>query len=214
MENEAHLKGVIEALLFISEKPLLLEQVKDVLEGVDTQIIRELLVNLKNEYEERKSGIRIVEVAGGFQMITSEDYASYIKKFYKSRHKERLSSPALETLAVIAYKQPVTRLEIESIRGVNVDGVINTLLEKGLVRIAGRKDVLGRPFVYGTTRQFLEYFGLKSLADLPKLEDFSSLQQNTAEENTPSESKDDVQKPKDATSGEVSDETNKPTPEG
>ncbi len=178
MENENHLKGVIEALLFISEKPLFLEQVKEVLEGVDTQGIRQILLQLKSEYAERKSGVTIAEIAGGFQMITNTDYASYLKKFYKSHHKERLSGPSLETLAVIAYKQPVTRLEIESIRGVNADGVISTLLEKGLIRIAGRKDCLGRPFVYGTSRQFLEYFGLKSLDDLPKMENFSSLPQN------------------------------------
>jgi segregation and condensation protein B len=177
MEDLSQLKSVIETLLFISEKPLILDQIKEVLEGMDVAQIRDLLSQLKAEYEQRNSGLRIVEVAGGYQMTTSENFAPYIKKFYKLRHKERLSGPSLETLAVIAYKQPATRLEIESIRGVNVDGVINTLLEKGLVRIAGRKDVMGRPFVYGTTRQFLEYFGLKSLEDLPKMEDFSSLPQ-------------------------------------
>lgn len=181
MQDSNLLKSVIEALLFISEKPLVLEQVKEVLEGLDTMAIRDLILQLKSEYEQRNSGIRIAEIAGGFQMLTSENYADYIKKFYKLRHKERLSGPSLETLAVIAYKQPVTRMEIESIRGVNVDGVINTLQEKGLIRIAGRKDVLGRPFVYGTTRQFLEYFGLKSLDELPKMEDFSSLPQQTGE---------------------------------
>ncbi len=207
MEDQNILKSVIEALLFISEKPLILEQVKEVLEGLDTTVIRDLLNQLKSEYEQRNSGVRIVEVAGGYQMITAEAFASYIKKFYKLRHKERLSGPSLETLAVIAYKQPVTRLEIESIRGVNVDGVINTLLEKGLVRIAGRKDVLGRPFVYGTTRQFLEYFGLKSLDDLPKMEDFSSLPQPLAEE------KNENQAPAPQQSGGKGNETEKPAPE-
>lgn len=200
MEDQNILKSVIEALLFINEKPLMLEQVKEVLEGLDTTVIRDLLNQLKTEYEQRNSGLRIAEIAGGFQMITSEDCASYIKKFYKLRHKERLSGPSLETLAVIAYKQPVTRLEIESIRGVNVDGVISTLLEKGLARIAGRRDVLGRPFVYGTTRQFLEYFGLKSLDDLPKMEDFSSLPQQAAEE------KNENPTPVNEQSGEVKDE--------
>jgi len=207
MEDLSQIKSVIEALLFINDKPLVLDQVKEVLEGLDTNVIRDLLLQLKSEYEQRNSGLRIVEVAGGYQMITSEDIAPYIKKFYKLRHKEKLSGPSLETLAVIAYKQPVTRLEIESIRGVNVDGVINTLLEKGLIRIAGRKDVLGRPFVYGTTRQFLEYFGLKSLDDLPKMEDFSSLPQAAAD------GPNDAQILPLEQTQEKTDETQKPTQE-
>ena len=180
-----HIKGIIEAVLFTSEKPVVLEQIKEVVEGVDTRDIREIINILRNEYAERKSGISIVEIAGGYQMLTNSDYAMYIKKFYHSRHKEKLSKPALETLAIIAYKQPVTRLDIELIRGVNSDGVMVHLLDKGLVKIVGRKDVPGRPYMYGTSKEFLEYFGLKSLEDLPKLEDFSSLQaavQEKAEE--------------------------------
>jgi len=179
MQENNRLKGVIEALLLVSEKPLLLEQVKEVLEGIDVKTIQSLIQELKVEYENRKSGISIIEIAGGYQMCTSSDYASYLKKFYNIKHKERLSTPSLETLAIIAYKQPLTRLEIEVIRGVNVDGVIRTLLEKGLIRITGRKDALGRPFVYGTTRQFLDYFGLKSLDELPKVEEFSKLATET-----------------------------------
>lgn len=171
-----HMKGIIESLLFISESPVVLEQIKDVIEGIDTQDIRILINQLQQEYKDRKSGISIVEIAGGYQMLTNPDYAMYIKKFYSSRHKERLSKPALETLAIIAYKQPVTRLDVELIRGVNADGVVTHLLERGLIKISGRKDIPGRPYLYGTTKQFLEYFGLKTLADLPKLEDFSSLQ--------------------------------------
>ena len=166
-------KSAIEALLFISEKPLLLEQIKVALEGLDTHKIREIILGLKNEYEHSSRGLRIEEVAGGFRMITSPDTAFVLKKFYKQRDAQRISTQALETLAIIAYKQPVTRLDVESLRGVNVDGVVKTLLEKNLIRIAGKKDIIGRPFVYGTTRQFLEYFGLKSLDDLPKLEEFT-----------------------------------------
>ncbi|MFH1360341.1 MAG: SMC-Scp complex subunit ScpB [Candidatus Omnitrophota bacterium] len=171
-----HIKGIIEALLFIGEKPVMLEQIKDVIEGVSTSDIRLLINDLQQEYKDRKSGISIVEIAGGYQMLTNPDYAMYIKKFYRTRHKERLSKPSLETMAIVAYKQPVTRLDIELIRGVNSDGVVNHLCEKGLIKIAGRKDIPGRPYLYGTTKQFLEYFGLKTLSDLPKLEDFSSLQ--------------------------------------
>jgi len=168
-------KYVIESLLFVSEGPLLIEQIKNVLEDLETQQIRALLQELKEEYERDGRGVRLAEIAGGFQMVTNPDFSSYLKKCYKHKRSERLRSPALETLAIIAYRQPITRLDIEVIRGVNVDGVIKHLLERGLIRIAGRKEVIGRPFVYGTTRQFLEYFGLNSLEELPKAEEFSSL---------------------------------------
>ena len=171
-----HIKGVIEALLFVSEKPVMIDQIKEVLEGVDAAMVRDCITELKNEYEARVSGMVIVEIAGGYQMLSSSNYSMAIRKFFKTRHKEKLSKPSLETLAIVAYKQPVTRLDIELIRGVNSDGVTEHLLIKGLIKIVGRKDVPGKPYLYGTTKQFLEYFGLKSLADLPKLEDFSSLQ--------------------------------------
>jgi len=108
-------------------------------------------------------------------MATASEYAPFLKKFYGKRQGQKLSTPALETLAIIAYKQPVSRLEIESLRGVNVDGVVTSLLERNLIRITGRRECLGRPFVYGTTKEFMEYFGLKSLEDLPKIEDFSKM---------------------------------------
>lgn len=183
MDNlqQKDLKGIIESLIFVSEKPLLLEQIKEVMEDVDIQDIRNIILELKNELELKNSGITILEIAGGYQMSTNPTYSGYIKKFYKSRNKEKLSIASLETLGIIAYKQPLTRLDIESIRGVNVDGVIANLLEKGLIKIAGRKDVVGRPFVYGTTRQFLEYFGLKSLDDLPKIDNFSQIQSTLKE---------------------------------
>jgi len=182
MQETNRLKGIIESLLFVSERPLLLEQIEDVLEGIDIQTIKSLIQEIKTEYENRHSGIAVVEIAGGFQMCTREDYTLYLKKFYKIKHKEKLSTPSLETLAIIAYRQPLSRIEIEAIRGVNVDGVIRNLLDKGLIRIAGRRNAVGRPFVYGTTRQFLEYFGLKSLDDLPKIEEFSKLTAPAEEE--------------------------------
>jgi segregation and condensation protein B len=173
--SEDNVKSVIEALLFASERPLTIEQAKNVTGGLDASQIRQVLEELKAEYEQSNRGIRITEVAGGFQMITAPAFAIFLKKLYKERRTERLSKPALETLAIIAYKQPVTKLEIESLRNVNVDGVIGSLLDKFLIRIAGRKKAPGRPYVFGTTRQFLEYFGLKSLEELPKMEEFSSL---------------------------------------
>ena len=173
--SENNVKTVIEALLFASDRPLMLEQIKDVLDNFTTDEIRKCIEELKDEYEKANRGIRVIEIAGGFQMITAPVFSSFLRKLYKGRRVERLSTPALETLAIIAYKQPVTRLEIESIRNVNVDGMIKTFLEKGLIRITGRKKAPGRPKVYGTTRQFLEHFGLKSLDELPKIEGFLTL---------------------------------------
>jgi len=169
---ENNLKMVIEALLFASEKPLMLEQLKDALDNLPTDEIRKTIEELRGEYEKANRGIRVIEIAGGFQMITAPVFASFLRKLYKGRSAQRLSQPGLETLAIIAYKQPVTRLEIESIRNVNVDNMVKSFLEKGLIRITGRKKAPGRPRVYGTTRQFLEHFGLKSLDELPKIEGF------------------------------------------
>ena len=186
------IKATIEALLFVSEKPVSLEQIKEVLAEearqkpklfqasgaafaeITTAEIQEAILELKKEYEDRQSALVIAEIAGGTQMLTAADYSGAVRIFYRTRHKEKLSKPALETLAIVAYKEPATRIEIELIRGVNCDGVMAHLLEKGLIKIVGRRDVPGRPFLYGTTKQFLEYFGLKSLNDLPKLEEFAA----------------------------------------
>lgn len=166
---EDGIRSAIEALLFVSEKPLSIEQIKKTLD-VDADLIRQSIESLKTEYELSKRGIRIYEVAGGFRMISAPDFSVFLKKLHKGTQADKLSKPALETLAIIAYKQPVTRLEIESLRQVNIDGVIQTLLERNLIRIAGRRKAPGNPYVFGTTREFLEHFGLKSLEDLPKLD--------------------------------------------
>lgn len=168
-----NVKSVIEALLFSSDRPLLLEQIKNAIDdSLETSQIRMLLGELGGEYEKSQRGIRIAEIAGGFQMITPAVFSPFLKKLYKERRVEKLSKPALETLAIIAYKQPITKLQIESLRSVDVDGVVRSLLDKSLIRIAGRKKAPGRPHVFTTTRQFLEYFGLKSLEELPKIEEF------------------------------------------
>jgi len=169
-----NLKSAIEALLFANEKPLTIEQIRKVLENSANEI-RALLEELKSDYEQSNRGVRIVEIAGGFQMLTATNFAPFLKKFFKERHVEKLSKPGLETLAIIAYKQPLTKLEIEWLRNVNVDGVMKSLLEKNLIRISGRKKAPGRPFVFGTTKQFLVYFGLKSLEELPKMDEFSEM---------------------------------------
>ncbi len=170
--TQDNVKSAIEALLFSSDRPLTLEQLKGALDNLDTSLIRKMIEELGLEYEHTNRGIRISEIAGGFQMITAPFSAPFLKKLYRQKKKEKLSKPALETLAMIAYKQPVTKTEIESLRQVNVDGVIKSLMDKDIIRIAGRKKAPGRPYVYGTTKQFLEYFGLKSLEQLPKIESF------------------------------------------
>ncbi len=159
----------------MSEISIGLEQIKKVIAGTETVSLRKIIEELSQEYESGGRGMRIVEVAGGFQMITANNYAVFLKKLFKDRSPEKLSKPSLESLAIIAYKQPLTRSEIESLRNVNVDGVMKSLLEKNLIRICGRKKIPGRPFVYGTTREFLEHFGLKSLEDLPKIEEFAAM---------------------------------------
>jgi len=174
-ENIQNYKSAIEALLFVSEKPVLLDQLKEVFPEVNPSQIHDVVKQLQEEYVERRAGMVVVEIAGGFQMLSNSHAAPYIREFYKTKTKEKLSRPALESLAIIAYKQPVGRAEVEIIRGVNSDGTIAHLLNKGLIKIIGRKEVPGRPFLYGTTKEFLEYFGLKSLEDLPKMEEFAQL---------------------------------------
>ncbi len=170
--TEGNPQAIIEALLFVSEKPLLIEQIRRVIDDLDSAGIREILEQLKAEYSNSNRGMRIIEVAGGFQMVTASELNSFLKKYYQ-KAPERLSRPTLETLSIIAYKQPITRMEIESIRGVDVSGIVKNLINKGLLRTAGRKKAPGRPIVYITTRQFLEYFGLRSLEELPKIEEFA-----------------------------------------
>ncbi len=172
-KQDDNVKAVIEALLFSSDKPLFIEQIKRVLDNLDANQIRKTLEDLRNEYERSNRGMRVYEVAGGFQMIAATHFSSFLRKLYKGpQHSDKLSRPALETLAIIAYKQPLSKKEIEILRRVNVDGVMATLVDKNLIRVTGRKKAPGRPKVYGTTRQFLEYFGLKSLEELPKMDNF------------------------------------------
>lgn len=167
--NLQEAKKIIEALLFASDRPVGPEQIKDVVGEIEGSSVKSAMDELSSEYKATGRSFAIVEIAGGYQLATDPMYAPYLKKLYKTRQQDRLSQPALETLAVVAYKQPVTRADIEFVRGVNVDGVIKTLLERGLVKMVGRKDVLGRPILYGTTREFLQYFGLSSLNELPPL---------------------------------------------
>lgn len=181
MEKE-QAKKIIEAMLFATDKPLPLHRMKEVLEDVETSTIQSSVSELKGEYANRGSSFRIIEVAGGVQLTTDSQYAPWINKLYKQDKPDKLSSPALETLAIIAYRQPVTRTDIEFIRGVNVDGLVRNLLEKGLIKVKGRKESVGQPFLYGTTREFLTCFGLNTLTDLPKIEDKDTVEENALKE--------------------------------
>ena len=162
--------SVLEALLFLSGELLLISAIKDVIELPEPEIKR-LMEELMAEYKNRDTGLLIVEIANGYQMVTNPQYADWVKKFRNIHISSKLSVPALETLAIMAYKQPIIRAEIEQLRGVNSDSAIRTLLERRLIKIMGRKEVPGRPFLYGTTREFLQYFGLKDLTELPTLKD-------------------------------------------
>ncbi len=168
--EDSEKKSALEAFLFLSGEPVTFSAVKDVIELPESEIKR-LFDELIIEYRERNKGLLVVEIANGYQMVTNPECEERVKKFRSTHISSRLSMPSLETLAIIAYKQPTIRAEIEQIRGVNSDSAIRTLLEKRLVKIMGRKEVPGRPFLYGTTREFLQYFGLKDLTELPTLKD-------------------------------------------
>jgi segregation and condensation protein B len=168
------LKYILESLLFVSDEPLSVPQLKAVLESEETGPIREALDELRTEYDQRRGGFELREVAGGYQLRTRPDYSEWVKRLLKPSP-TRLSRASLETLAIIAYKQPIIRADIEHIRGVDCGGVLRMLLEKKLIRVLGRKDIPGRPMIYGTTRQFLEVFNLKDLRDLPSPKEIEAL---------------------------------------
>lgn len=170
------IKSLLEALLFLSENPLTWEQVRGVFEQFDKREFEEALQELKDKYNQKDSGLTLLEVAGGYVMGTNPELDVWISQYQKSRP-QKLSRPALETLSIIAYKQPISRAEIEALRGVNVDGITKSLLKRRLIRIVGRKPEPGRPLLYGTTKEFLQYFGLRDLSELPTLKELDELGQ-------------------------------------
>jgi len=161
---------VAEALLFASDVPLEAERIRDVLDLENVAAARELVQELIARYEAEPRGLAIVEVGGGYRMVTRPELAPWLVRLARARTRVRLSRPALETLAIIAYKQPVSKPELDAVRGVNSDAVLENLLERRLIRIGGRKEAPGRPFLYETTREFMVAFGLRDLNDLPKIE--------------------------------------------
>lgn len=168
----AELKAILEALIFASPEPLTPKSIARLLDGESRAAVQSTLAELKREYEGR-GGLQLVEVAGGYQIVTRPDLHEWVRRLFHQRSTQKLSEQALETLAVVAYRQPVTALEISEIRGVNTSGALSTLLERHLIKIVGRKQVVGRPFLYATTREFLIRFGLNDLGDLPKVEDMA-----------------------------------------
>jgi segregation and condensation protein B len=169
---------LVEALIFAAEEPLSLNQIRSIYQGenlrndeskqIEPETIRQIVTDLNKEYSRQDRPYRIVQIAGGYQFATSSEYAEWLGKLYKEQGRRKLSQSGVETLAIIAYKQPITKAEIEKIRGVNCDYVLKTLLEKELLTVTGRAESVGRPLLYGTTREFLKHFGLNDIMDLPR----------------------------------------------
>lgn len=166
---------ILEALLFASDHPLTAQEIAAVLPDGKAELVGALVKELNQDYEQQKRAIQIREIAGGYQLYTRPEYATWLNALFARTRTQRLSKAGLEALAIIAYKQPTSRAEIERIRGVQTDSVMRTLLERGLITIVGREEGPGRPLLYGTTDKFLQYFGLKSLDDLPGVEELEAI---------------------------------------
>lgn len=178
--DRAKLKGSVEALIFASDHPVKIEKIVELLNdefeaNLGKREIRAVIGEMSGSYEVIERGFFLAEVAGGYQFRTKTEFATIIQKL-KARRPPRFGRAAMEVLAIIAYRQPITRVEVEELRGVDSGGVIRSLLDKGLIRILGRKEVPGKPMIYGTTKEFLELFGLRDLSQLPTLKEFVELE--------------------------------------
>ena len=174
--SKDQIKSILESLLLVSDEPLSIDKIQNIVEEAQKQDIKDALEEIRQELENSGRGMRLAEVAGGFQLRTSPDNAQWIFRLNKLKP-ARLSKPAIETLSIVAYRQPVTKQEIEAIRGVDSGGTIKTLLEKNLIKIIGKKEEPGNPLLYSTTKEFLEFFNLKSLDELPTLKEYHELAQ-------------------------------------
>ncbi len=172
--DDEEIKSCLEAALFVAEEPLRASDLSDPL-GVDGNRLRRLLKQLQEEYRLDDRGMQVLTISGGFKLTTRERHYPYLKRMFGERTRARLSDSAVETLVIVAYHQPVTRPEVEAVRGVNSQSVLKTLLEENLIRISGRRDEIGRPMEYKTTDRFLDYFGLSSLNDLPDQDEIQQL---------------------------------------
>lgn len=187
--DDGEAKKIIENLLFITDRPLKPSRIAEVVETVNAKRVLEIIHELAKEYEDTGRSIRILEIGGGYQMCTKPEYGRWVRRLYNEKMTTRLSNAALETLAIIAYKQPVTRAEMEMIRGVDVAAPLEKLLERGLVRVLGKRDTIGRPMVYGTTDEFLRLFGLNKISELPDLQVFAAKQLQEKQEDLPFDEK-------------------------
>ncbi|OHB93636.1 MAG: SMC-Scp complex subunit ScpB [Planctomycetes bacterium RIFCSPHIGHO2_12_42_15] len=174
MEKIDKIKPIIESLIFAAEEPITLRKLVDIIGDIDSAQVLEAITQLKNDYETQGRSFQIEEIAGGYQLFTKPEYYEWIVKLRKKSGETKLSQASLETLAIIAYKQPILRADVESIRGVQSGQIIRLLMEKDLVKVLGRDEALGHPLLYGTTKRFLEYFGLIDLKDLPKIEELEA----------------------------------------
>jgi len=171
------LKTIAEALIFASDEPLSVTQIKSILDDTTPGQIKKAIEKLNHEYRQTNRAIKIIHVAGGYEMVTRESYAQWVKELFKRRSTSRLSQAALETLSIIAFRQPIANTDISSIRGVSSSGVLKTLLERKLITISGRGEGPGRPLLYKTTKEFLRYFGINSIDELPKPREIEELLQ-------------------------------------
>ena len=168
-------KSIIEAVIFAANEPVSVDQLARLLDELDSDTVAQLIYELQKEYDSTGRSFQIVEISNGFQICTRDQYAEWIRRFYTTELSSRLTVSALEALAIIAYKQPVTRAEVEEVRGVNSDSVIRTLMERNLVKVIGRKQAPGRPMIHGTTTDFLMHFGLKDLSELPSVDEIEKM---------------------------------------
>jgi segregation and condensation protein B len=183
--NSSKAKSIVEAVIFAADGPVSLDQLANVIHELDKDTIAQLICKLQQEYDKAQHSFQIVEIANGFQIFTRDEYAPWIKRFYTTEISSRLSVSALEALGIIAYKQPVTRAEVEEIRGVNSDSVIRTLMERNLIKVIGRKQAPGKPMIYATTKEFLIHFGLRDLSELPSIDEIEAMLGTPKEEMEP-----------------------------
>ncbi len=185
LDEDARNRAVLEALLVASDKPMPAAKLASILNGAGAREVRLYVDDLNEEYLATGRSFRITEIAGGYQLTVHAEYAPWVRQLLREKVRARLSQAAIETLAIISFKQPIGKAEVEHVRGVSVDGVLRHLLEKGLIRISGRGEGVGRPLLYGTTREFLKHFGLKTLSDLPKPRELDELLRDEQAQGAP-----------------------------
>jgi segregation and condensation protein B len=175
LPDPVHLRAIVEALVFAAEDPLTIEDLEELFPKAGTEMLQGALDDIVRSWDVAERGLQVIRVAGGYRMTTRPEHGEWIRALFRARNRRRLSAAALETLAIVAYRQPITTPEIQVLRGTDPGGVLQTLLERKLLRVVGRKKVVGKPLLYGTTQEFLTHFGMNSLSDLPTLEEFGAL---------------------------------------